>query len=436
MTIKKEDPYVTLGIERNASDEMIRNAYKRMAKKYHPDKGGNEEDFLRVQEAYTVLSDTNRRAIYDQMGWDGFERSAPGSPGDMPDFFHQVFGGFQPQMPGRRFSYFQMGAGAGVRSRGGGGSSSSSSSASHQQPTRKRVPDRSITLKISLQEAYNGTTCRYRLKRKRYKGKTQNFYPTSCQQCDGSGQIPVRPPDMPNFLIMMPVAMAVCPKCVGLGVAVSEKDMETIFEMLDLKIPKYCPDEYTITIPGKTDELPGMDIGDVIFTVKYDIPAHDKEAALLQVDPPHVISRITVTLSECLEGFSKDVTFVDGKIYKIYLPPYTSLFKDAHGRNNIHDVIRVVSSEGFYTDQTMIRRGDWILHFSVLFPVGDTKEMCQSLGQLVTSENPENSDATIIRVDTLPTLTEHRKDDEHQSASSNPHHHHQQSFHTQECRQS
>lgn len=224
------------------------------------------------------------------------------------------------------------------------------------------------------------------------------------------------------------------PKCAGLGVSVSEKEMETIIEMVDVQVPKYCPENYTITIHGKTDELPGMETGNVIFTVKYDISEVDRTQ--FKIDPPHIISSLTITLAECLQGFSKDVVFVDGKHYRVILPPYTSLFTDPKGRNNIHDVIRVVPSEGFYADHRMLRRGDWILHFSVVFPVGNTMSLCRSLGTTTRDhdETENENTTTVIRLDTLPTLSSHRK--EHHATTSSPQDPHGTTFHTQECRQS
>ena len=217
---QKEDAYAVLGIDRGASDDAVRVAYRRMAKKHHPDKGGSEEEFLRVQEAYQVLSDPDRRSVYDHAGWGGFDKSFPGSPGgvhDMPDFFQHIFGGGVPHhpgagapRPGHRFNYFHMGP---VQGR----SASSTASTGSSDSKKRRLPDRGIDLAVSLQEAYNGATIRYRLKRKRYKGNTQAFSPTACSQCDGAGQVPVRPPDMPNFLIMMPIAMAVCRNVPGWG---------------------------------------------------------------------------------------------------------------------------------------------------------------------------------------------------------------------------
>ena len=112
--MKKRDYYDVLGIDRNADDEMIKKAYRKLAKKYHPDSNagnaGAEERFKEITEAYNILSDKEKRKLYDQFGHAAFEEGAPryqsGSyhdpsggyqefhfeGGNMEDIFDQIFG--------------------------------------------------------------------------------------------------------------------------------------------------------------------------------------------------------------------------------------------------------------------------------------------------------------------------------------------------------
>ncbi|MGI6008465.1 MAG: DnaJ C-terminal domain-containing protein [Ruminococcus sp.] len=116
MILKKRDYYEVLGVNRNADASEIKKAYRKLAKKYHPDSNaGNaqaEERFKEVTEAYNVLSDEEKRKLYDQFGHAAFEEGGPqyhsgayGGPnteyrefhfenGDMDDIFEQFFGGF------------------------------------------------------------------------------------------------------------------------------------------------------------------------------------------------------------------------------------------------------------------------------------------------------------------------------------------------------
>jgi molecular chaperone DnaJ len=97
-----KDYYKVLGIEKNASKEEIKKAYRKLALKYHPDRGGDQEKFKEINEAYQILSNTEKRAQYDQFGSAGFEAGAgQGSggfqggyySGNMEDIFSN-FGGF------------------------------------------------------------------------------------------------------------------------------------------------------------------------------------------------------------------------------------------------------------------------------------------------------------------------------------------------------
>ena len=121
-----KDYYKILGVERNATEEDIKRAYRKLARKYHPDinkEAGAEAKFKEIGEANDVLSDPEKRAAYDQLGkdytagqdfrpppnWDaGFEFSGRSSEGDFSDFFDSMFGAARAQRPGRTRASFRM----------------------------------------------------------------------------------------------------------------------------------------------------------------------------------------------------------------------------------------------------------------------------------------------------------------------------------------
>ncbi len=147
--MKYKDYYQILGVERDAQEEVIKKAYRRLARKYHPDvsqEPGAEERFKEVSEAYEVLRDTEKRAAYDQLGrnwqagqefrpppgWQGGQGARPGAGGfssrDFSDFFESLFGG--------------AGGYAGFSGAGGG--------------FARAGQDQSVALEISLEEAWQG----------------------------------------------------------------------------------------------------------------------------------------------------------------------------------------------------------------------------------------------------------------------------------------
>lgn len=150
--MKYKDYYQILGVSRDAPEEAIKKAYRRLARKYHPDvskESGAEERFKEVSEAYEVLRDAEKRAAYDQLGrnwqagqdfrpppgWQGSQRAHPGAGGfssrDFSDFFESLFGG--------------AGGHSGFTGTGGMGGGFATSG-----------QDQTVGLEISLEEAYHG----------------------------------------------------------------------------------------------------------------------------------------------------------------------------------------------------------------------------------------------------------------------------------------
>jgi len=155
-----KDYYKTLGVERNASEEEIRKAYRKLAMQYHPDRNPNdqqaEERFKEINEAYQVLNDPTKRAHYDRLGSDYSNWQRRGAPGD---FNWDQYGGFPG---GVRVEYGDLddlfGGGAGgfsdfFRTIFGQGAGTGTRTRTRQQPQGYQQE-----LEITLDEAYQGTT--------------------------------------------------------------------------------------------------------------------------------------------------------------------------------------------------------------------------------------------------------------------------------------
>lgn len=158
-----KDYYKILGVERNAGEEDIRKAYRKLAMQYHPDRNPNdkqaEERFKEINEAYQVLSDSQKRAHYDRLGSDYSNWQRRGAPGDFNwgeyvggypggtrvnmDDFEELFGG-----AGGFSDFFRT-----IFGRGGEGVGTSTRTRARQQPQGYQQE-----LAITLEEAYQGTT--------------------------------------------------------------------------------------------------------------------------------------------------------------------------------------------------------------------------------------------------------------------------------------
>jgi molecular chaperone DnaJ len=162
-TTKKRDYYEVLGIERNASEEEIKRAYRKLAVKYHPDKNPGdpnaEEKFKELGEAYDVLMDTDKRAAYNRFGHGAFAQGGGGFAGgfhDPFDIFREVFGG----SAGGIFETFF----------GGGG---------YAQEERQRGADLRYDMQIKLEEAAFGAEKEIEVRKL-----------DTCETCNGSGAQP------------------------------------------------------------------------------------------------------------------------------------------------------------------------------------------------------------------------------------------------------
>jgi molecular chaperone DnaJ len=180
--MSKKDYYEILGVGRNATEQELKSAYKRLAIRYHPDKNPGdaeaEETFKEVAEAYSVLSNAEQRARYDRFGHAGVSSSAAGAGAN---WGAQGFGGIEDILG----DLFGFGDVFGGRAGTGGGRRSSA----------QRGADLRYDLEITLEEAAEGMTAQLRIPRLETcetctgTGAKSGMQPETCSTCSGAGQV-------------------------------------------------------------------------------------------------------------------------------------------------------------------------------------------------------------------------------------------------------
>jgi len=235
--------YKVLGLESNASDSEIKKAYKKLAIKHHPDKGGDEATFKEITRAYEILSDENKRKLYDEGGEEAVESGGGG--GDAHDIFSAFFGG------------------GGRRQRG-----------------PQKGEDLVHPIQVDLENLYNGKTVKLALTRDiictacNGSGSKNPNANTTCQSCDGHGVKLVVRQIAPGMIQQM---QARCPDCEGSGTSIKPKDKCTECsgkkttkekKVLEVQIDKGMKHNQKITFAGEADQKPGMLPGDVVFVVQ------------------------------------------------------------------------------------------------------------------------------------------------------------------------
>lgn len=255
----KRDYYDVLGIDKGASDNDIKKAYRKMAKKYHPDNNPGdktaEAKMKEVNEAYEVLSDATKKSQYDQFGHAAFEQGGPGAGG---------FGGFGGGMDfdmGDIFNMFGFGGGAASARRNG----------------PQKGADVSVTVQISFEEAIFGTTKEIQINVTDKcdtcggSGAKPGTHAETCRKCNGTGQERV----VQQSLFGAMQTVRTCSACRGTGKVIKEPcgtcrgtGKVKKLKKFEVNIPKGIDHGQTIRIAGKGEAgSNGGPNGDVMVTV-------------------------------------------------------------------------------------------------------------------------------------------------------------------------
>jgi len=311
-----KDYYQSLGIKRDASDDDIRKAYRRLARKYHPDLNPGdksaEERFKEIQEAYDILSEPKKRKMYDQFGFyseQGFAGGAP-PPGANPGF---GFGGFD-------FSE-AFGAGAGARGGFAGGGFSDlfsqffgrkgEGASQGGAPVPEKGTDLEYALSIDFWQSIRGAQVRMNIHRLDACGACRGTGSggggsTACPQCNGTGNVTQMAGAMRFSLTCSKCSGTgrlrnACPRCRGEG-------RMAVDDSVEVRIPPGTASGSRLRVAGKGNAgTMGAPSGDLYITMR--VEPH----SFFSREGDDILIRVPVSVSEAGLGAKIEVPTIDGR---------------------------------------------------------------------------------------------------------------------------
>ncbi|HEV7350231.1 molecular chaperone DnaJ [Telluribacter sp.] len=366
---QKRDYYEILGVDRGAAADDIKKAYRKLAIKFHPDKNPDdptaEDKFKEAAEAYSILSDEDKRRRYDQFGHAGVGGASGGGGAygaggfTMEDIFSQfgdIFGG-----DGSPFGDI-----FGGRATGGGGR------------RVRRGSDLRIKLKLDLQEVANGVEKKIKVKRHVScttcggNGAKHGTALTTCTTCNGIGQVR----KVVNTMLGQMVSTNTCPTCNGDGKIISERCEVCAGEgrllqddLIALNIPGGVADGMQLSMSSKGNVPPrGGVAGDLLIVIE------EEEDEFLKRDGNNVVFDMHLSFVDAALGTSMEIPTIDGKA-RITVDPGTQAGK----------ILRL-KGKGI-KDLNGYGKGDQLVHVNVWTPQQLSPEERATLEKLRTSPN-------------------------------------------------
>jgi molecular chaperone DnaJ len=373
----KHDYYETLGVPRKATADDIRKAYRKLARKHHPDLNpgdkSSEDRFKNVQEAYDILSDSKKREMYDQYGFysdSGFAGPPPGStnPHPGPDFSGFDFsdrdqftgGGRRTDTGGFRDIFSQFFGGKG--------------GPQEAQPGPEKGGDLEYVMDIDFWQAIRGTQAKLNISRYEVCGTCHGTGSSgggevTCPQCHGSGNVTQMAGAMKFSLT--------CPRCGGSGKlrnacpTCGGEGRVTRTESVEVRIPPGARGGSRLRVPGKGNAgTMGAPPGDLYITMRVE------EHPLFRRDGDNIEIQIPIKVPEAALGAKIEVPTIDGR----------TLLKIPQGTVNGQKFR--LREKGVLNSRTN-QRGDQIVEVALVAPDPRderTRELLRELARLDTED--------------------------------------------------
>jgi molecular chaperone DnaJ len=370
--MSKRDYYEVLGVPRSADEAELKSAYRKLAKKFHPDQNQGDPEaeakFKELNEAYDALKDPQTRSAYDRFGHQAFENGSPGGPGgpgfgqdfasSMSDIFDDLFGEFMGGQGGPR----------GGGRRGGG---------------RTRGADLRYNMEISLNEAYEGKTAQIRVPTAvtcetcSGSGAKPGTQPTTCGMCHGAGKVRASQ----GFFTVE----RTCPTCGGRGEVIQDPCTDCNGagrvekeRTLQVNIPSGVEDGTRIRLAGEGEAgARGGPAGDLYIFLSI------KPHPFFQRDGADLFCRVPISMPTAALGGEIEVPSLKGARVKVKVPEGTQSGKQFRLKGKGMPVLR--SSQ----------HGDLYIQVTVETPMNLTKKQRKLLeefqGECTDETSPEST---------------------------------------------
>ena len=376
----KRDYYEVLGVNKNATEDELKKAYRKLAKKYHPDanldnKEEAEKKFKEVNEAYETLSDPQKRKMYDQFGPDGpqgFGGGAGGPFGGQGGYYSYNGSGFDGFGDfGDLGDIFSSIFGGGFGGRG----------ASAKQRGPRKGADLNVRMEITFEQAFSGVEKEIVITRDEEchichgSGAKPGTSPVKCPTCHGTGQVT----QVQNTILGQVQTTRTCGKCHGTGEIITEvcefcKGKGTIRKQpkIKVKIPAGIDDNQTVVLRGEGEPgSKGGPKGDLYITLRI------KKHSIFTRKGNNVLCDIPITMTQAALGAELEIPMVDGSKEKYKIPEGTQTGTRFTIRN-----------KGFkYVNSTS--EGDFVFTVQVQTPKRLTKEQRELLVELAKTMNEQ-----------------------------------------------